>query len=149
MKPTFEVIDLTNHNDKKDLRWGKTAMPYMHVWLHCPQGSYLIKGYAHTVDYYIKIHFPINIHKRKYFGPLRTPKDNEWHFDGVRCNIDSPGKFGFWTNKWQRKYTFAVFDLKATTKARDSRYKTVLQLKRIPNKWIPEYDMIVNLLKEN
>jgi len=142
MKPKFEEIDLTNHNNKKTNGRYKNSMPYTMIWLHSPKGSYLIKGYAHTVDEYIDKHFPINLHHKKYFGPLREEHQCGWHFDGVRCFIEEKGKKGVYTDIHRKKHTFFIH----LRKSKQLERKTVLELNRIPNKWIPEYDNIIIML---
>jgi hypothetical protein len=140
MKPKFKVIDLTDHNNKKDTGWYKGTMPYMHMWLHSPKGSYLIKGYAHTVEEYTKKHFPIHVSNRKYFGPLRKENEGNWYFEGCYCYIDNPNKKSTFSDEFRKKYTFHGWI--------HGERKVFLELKRIPNKWIPEYDEIVSLTKK-
>ena len=141
MKPKFKEIDLTDHNNKKETDgWQRSTMPYVMVFLHCPKGSFVIRGYAHTVDKYIKRHFPINVQKKHYFGPKRRETQNRWYFDGLRelpggCFIASPQEEGFDAAYSGNKYRFYGWE--------QGERVEFLRLRRIPNKWIPEYDEIV------
>ena len=144
MKPKFKEIDLTNHNNKKDSDpYYRGNMPYVHVFLHSPKGSFVIKGYVHTVGNYIKEHFPINIHNTKYFGPKRGNKSQNWYFDGTRCRIRCPGHKNYATGKRERKFKFWVHTRDASGFTTET---VLLKLKRIPNKWIPEYDEIIKAI---
>jgi len=146
-KPKYKEIDLTNPSDKKD-EYGSN--PWCMCWCITPENSYLIKGYFRKVYEYIRVSYPVRLYVFKEYnkGRWRYKKPScDFYFsagDLAKCSIASPldrriiAANGFKRNK----YTFYYESPKGEV-------ATFLELRRMPNKWIPEFSRIVKVLNQS
>ena len=133
MKPKLTKIDLTDPQDriKGSSTWRQRTSPYAVYFVYAPQGNYMITGYDKKVEPYVDKHFPKCIYRYTFWK--KGSSRGSWVFNGVKCYIDTP-------DKKNNKYVFYSCGVNGKIEH--------LKLRRIPNKWIPEYDEIVKLINK-
>jgi len=134
MKPKLIKIDLTNPQDRTRIDgrgYGLKTNPYSVFFVYAPQGNYMVTGYRQIVQAYVRQHFPICVCRYTYWKKGNTR--GKWNFEGAHCHIDMAS-----SSARKNKHVFHGWV--------DGKRVEFLRLKRIPNKWIPEYDEIIRRL---
>lgn len=131
-KTNYPVIEVPN-SGKSGMDGGAWCFYFMYTKNH---GNFILKGYMKEIRAYIKekgfTHWFAN-YTIFYEGKVRA---TNWCFWKDNIGIFSPSNFGGrgWDSKYQmREYTSPYPEERKSTKPR-------LEFKRMPHKWIPEFD---------
>jgi len=126
------------------------------VWIHTPEGSYYAFGRINSIRAYAQEHFSTRLVICAYCADKKPQNKGTldaiyveveiWHENKRHVIIRSPGS-GVPGNR-QRKYIFYAYKLDFYTKVSKEPYFKLLELRRLPNKWIPEYDQLLITLKK-
>jgi len=135
----------------KSIQFGKpdSGTPFTIVFLYSKKGNFVLKGNIDKIQYFIKNEHPrsfyrVSCYKKgmKSWGYWRSPClsiEREWK----TIPINKPYMFcPRSTIHYDKKYTIVAHNPNAE---RGKWHGTTeIKLKRIPNKWIPEFDKLVD-----
>lgn len=123
---------------KPDGKRGWSGGAYTLAYVYSNKGNFLVKGYIREVEEYLKTlkqkgyKYFVNLslrHTKNYF--TQTNHRDIWKFY-------KDNDYSIWQP--QRKHENKKWDKWQLYSYKDK--KTIMEFKRIPNKWIPEFDKL-------
>ena len=127
----YPVIEIPA-SGKSSWAGGAWCFCFMYTKHH---GNFILKGFYKEIKEYIKAKKYTHYFYNMAFMNNGKCRHNNWNFWKNDVGIFSPRKY---FNKWDSKYTIRCF----YTEYEDESPRTdlVLELKRMPHRWIPEFD---------
>ena len=131
MKTKKQLEVITVPNDGVPKFYGGA---FVLAFVYSDKGNFLVKGYSHEVDKYLKAHFA------RYFVRYTMHHKGEqrsWFHFGDKCNlaIDEPN---LKRSDFHRKYRVRPYGYEHNLMA------VQLTFKRFPTRWIPEFDFLID-----
>jgi hypothetical protein len=124
MKPKFKIITIEGKRNPRD---PKLCM----YFLYSPEGNFLLKGQnSYSIERYIRRHFPVYIYRYTFWKKGKSRGHWVGRHPKVVIRIEEENR---------RK----VVTFHSNTQPKCSWSTT---FKRMPNKWIPEYDKVIKAI---
>lgn len=138
----------------KTLKFGpvQTGTPFAIVFLYSKTGNMVLKGNIDMIRDYINQNHPRSFYRVTYWQDGKE-KFGTWDSPCLcihrgRYQHVLEGRKHFWLNQpvtishFNKKYSICTYNPSAPFGKKFGEKK--LQLKRIPNKWIPEFDALID-----